>query len=67
MTEFNNITDNEKNSNNSSQFSSQDFFPYDSYRPEQKKTIEKLAESIKKGGISLLIAPNGTGKTSRIG
>jgi len=63
MAEFNKITDNKKDIDRSNPLSSEDFFPYSTYRPEQKETIDKLAVSIKKRSISLLIAPNGTGKT----
>ncbi|UYP48238.1 ATP-dependent DNA helicase [Candidatus Lokiarchaeum ossiferum] len=40
-----------------------DFFPYDSYRPEQERVIQNISEAIALGKNAILIASNGTGKT----
>ena len=40
-----------------------DIFPYESYRRNQEHVIKKLYSALNSREHSLLIAPNGTGKT----
>ena len=40
-----------------------DFFPYKNFRQEQESIIKKIEQSSKENKNSLLVAPNGTGKT----
>ncbi|MFX0144727.1 MAG: helicase C-terminal domain-containing protein [Candidatus Hodarchaeota archaeon] len=39
------------------------FFPYEKFRENQKKIIKEIEESSRSKKITLLLAPNGTGKT----
>ncbi len=41
-----------------------DFFPYPQYRPHQKRMLDFAYDVVKKGGIGLINAPTGSGKTS---
>jgi len=43
-----------------------DFFPYPQYRPHQKQMLDFAYDVAKKGGIGLINAPTGSGKTSVI-
>ena len=40
-----------------------DFFPYDQFREEQEDIIKQMELASKEKKITLLVAPNGTGKT----
>lgn len=40
-----------------------DFFPYEEFRKEQEEIIKKVELASKENKITLLVAPNGTGKT----
>jgi Rad3-related DNA helicase len=40
-----------------------DFFPYDHFREQQEEIIKKVELASKEKKITLLVAPNGTGKT----
>ena len=40
-----------------------DYFPYPSYRKEQKEVIKNIYNSLERKKNTLFIAPNGTGKT----
>ncbi len=41
-------------------------FPYESFRPGQREAAEQIAEAVREGGIAVLRAPTGFGKTSTI-
>jgi len=41
-----------------------EWFPYDSYRPHQKDMLSLAAECAKTGGIAMIDAPTGSGKSS---
>lgn len=43
-----------------------DYFPYTSYRKHQREMLEAVAETAKTGGILMLDAPTGSGKSSVI-
>jgi len=40
-----------------------DFFPYDQFREEQEEIIKQMEVASEERKITLLVAPNGTGKT----
>ncbi|MDD1709434.1 MAG: ATP-dependent DNA helicase [Methanoregulaceae archaeon] len=40
------------------------FFPYESYRPYQKEMLERVAACAREGGIAMIDAPTGSGKSS---
>ena len=40
------------------------YFPYDSYRPCQKEMLEEVAQVARDGGIAMIDAPTGSGKSS---
>ncbi|RXE56539.1 helicase [Methanoculleus taiwanensis] len=41
-----------------------DWFPYSSYRPHQREMLELAASSARDGGIAMVDAPTGSGKSS---
>ena len=41
-----------------------DYFPYGSYRPHQKDMLDMAAECAREGGIGMIDAPTGCGKSS---
>ena len=43
-----------------------DYFPYQSYRPNQQQMLEKAAEVAEKDGVLMIDAPTGCGKSSII-
>ncbi|HJJ56264.1 MAG TPA: ATP-dependent DNA helicase, partial [Methanocorpusculum sp.] len=43
-----------------------DYFPYASYRANQKELLETVAETVRKGQILMIDAPTGSGKSSVI-
>ncbi len=43
-----------------------EWFPYDSYRPNQRQMLEVVAVSAKQGGIVMIDAPTGSGKSSAV-
>lgn len=43
-----------------------DWFPYDNYRPNQRQMLEVVAASAKQGGIVMIDAPTGSGKSSAV-
>jgi DNA excision repair protein ERCC-2 len=40
------------------------FFPYGSYRPYQRRMLDAVAEVAREGGIAMIDAPTGSGKSS---
>ena len=40
-----------------------DFFPYEQFREEQEEIIKQVELASREKKITLLVAPNGTGKT----
>ncbi|HMA04648.1 MAG TPA: ATP-dependent DNA helicase, partial [Methanomicrobiales archaeon] len=40
------------------------FFPYEAYRPHQRQMLELVAQTAEKGGIAMIDAPTGSGKSS---
>ncbi len=42
------------------------YFPYQSFRKGQDRLLREICRSLEKGGITLIEAPNGMGKTSAI-
>lgn len=44
----------------------QDWFAYSSYRPGQEEMLRKAVETAKSGGVLLIDAPTGSGKSSVI-
>ncbi|MDI6718312.1 MAG: ATP-dependent DNA helicase [Methanomicrobiales archaeon] len=42
----------------------EDWFPYPSFRPYQRRMLEAVAETARRGGITLIDAPTGSGKSS---
>jgi DNA excision repair protein ERCC-2 len=40
------------------------YFPYDSYRPFQREMLERVAQCAREGGIAMIDAPTGSGKSS---
>ncbi len=40
------------------------YFPYESYRPHQKEMLECVAACARQGGIAMIDAPTGSGKSS---
>jgi DNA excision repair protein ERCC-2 len=40
------------------------YFPYDSYRPHQREMLELVAATARDGGIAMIDAPTGSGKSS---
>jgi DNA excision repair protein ERCC-2 len=40
------------------------YFPYESYRPHQREMLELVAETARGGGIAMIDAPTGSGKSS---
>ena len=43
-----------------------EWFPYDNYRPNQRQMLEVVAASAKQGGIVMIDAPTGSGKSSAV-
>ncbi|MCX6698842.1 MAG: ATP-dependent DNA helicase [Methanomicrobiales archaeon] len=43
-----------------------EWFPYDDYRPNQRQMLEVVAASAKQGGIVMIDAPTGSGKSSAV-
>ncbi len=43
-----------------------DWFPYGNYRPNQRQMLEVVAASAKQGGIVMIDAPTGSGKSSAV-
>jgi DNA excision repair protein ERCC-2 len=43
-----------------------EWFPYDNYRPNQRQMLEVVAVSAKQGGIVMIDAPTGSGKSSAV-
>src|SRR5512136_2831269 len=40
------------------------FFQYEAYRPHQRQMLELVAQTAEKGGIAMIDAPTGSGKSS---
>ena len=40
------------------------YFPYESYRPFQREMLERVAQCAREGGIAMIDAPTGSGKSS---
>ena len=40
------------------------YFPYESYRPFQREMLEQVAQCAREGGIAMIDAPTGSGKSS---
>ncbi|MDD1662110.1 MAG: ATP-dependent DNA helicase [Methanomicrobiales archaeon] len=40
------------------------FFPYEAYRPHQRQMLDTVAETARRGGIAMIDAPTGSGKSS---
>lgn len=43
-----------------------DWFPYPDYRPNQRKMLEAVAKTAVKGGVLMIDAPTGSGKSSAV-
>jgi DNA excision repair protein ERCC-2 len=40
------------------------YFPYETYRPHQRQMLDAVAEAGRNGGIAMIDAPTGSGKSS---
>jgi len=40
------------------------FFPYETYRPHQREMLDAVAEAAREGGVVMIDAPTGSGKSS---